>query len=78
LTLDPSTRNQNDNPITGKKQLVLMSEEQEIEMGKQYDPQVIALLVNMKMKTCWLLLKKKAQRLERFPTGPILNTILRF
>ncbi|MBW6533732.1 MAG: M48 family metalloprotease [Mariniphaga sp.] len=30
------------NPVTGKKQLMLMSEAQEIEMGKQYDPQVIS------------------------------------
>jgi predicted Zn-dependent protease len=30
------------NPVTGKRQLMLMSEAQEIEMGKQYDPQVIS------------------------------------
>ena len=30
------------NPVTGKKQLVLMSEEQEIALGQQTDPQVIA------------------------------------
>jgi len=30
------------NPVTGKKQLMFISEKQEIEMGKQYDPQVIA------------------------------------
>ena len=30
------------NPVTGKKQLVLMSEEQEIAMGKEADPQVVA------------------------------------
>jgi len=30
------------NPVTGKKQLMLMSEAQEIEMGRQYDPQVIS------------------------------------
>lgn len=29
------------NPVTGKRQLMLMSEEQEIKMGEQYDPQVI-------------------------------------
>ncbi len=29
------------NPVTGKKQLMLMSEAQEIEMGRQYDPQVV-------------------------------------
>ena len=28
--------------VTGKKQFMLISEKQEIEMGKQYDPQVIA------------------------------------
>jgi predicted Zn-dependent protease len=30
------------NPVTGKRQLMLMSESQEIEMGRQYDPQVIS------------------------------------
>jgi predicted Zn-dependent protease len=30
------------NPVTGKKQLMLVSEKQEIEMGRQYDPQVLA------------------------------------
>lgn len=30
------------NPVTGKKQLVLVSEEQEIAMGKEYDPSVVA------------------------------------
>lgn len=30
------------NPVTGKRQVVLMSEEQELEMGKEADPQIIA------------------------------------
>lgn len=30
------------NPVTGKKQIVFTSEAQEIEMGKSYDPQVVA------------------------------------
>lgn len=30
------------NPVTGKKQLMLMSEAQEVELGAQYDPTVIA------------------------------------
>jgi predicted Zn-dependent protease len=30
------------NPVTGKKQLMLMSEEQELQLGTSYDPQVIA------------------------------------
>ncbi len=30
------------NPVTGKKQVVLMTEEQEIAMGKEADPQIIA------------------------------------
>ncbi len=30
------------NPVTGKKQVVLMSENQEIAMGKEADPQIIA------------------------------------
>ncbi|MFO7824499.1 MAG: M48 family metalloprotease [Cyclobacterium sp.] len=30
------------NPVTGKKQLVLMSEKQEVEMGKSSDPEIMA------------------------------------
>lgn len=30
------------NPVTGKKQLTLMSEEQEIALGKESDPQIVA------------------------------------
>ncbi|MBD3628601.1 M48 family metalloprotease [Cyclobacterium sp.] len=30
------------NPVTGKKQLVFMSEKQEVEMGKSSDPEIIA------------------------------------
>ncbi len=30
------------NPVTGKKQLVLMSENQEIQMGKESDPEILA------------------------------------
>jgi len=30
------------NPVTGKKEIMLMSTSQEIEMGKSYDPQVVA------------------------------------
>ena len=30
------------NPVTGKRQIMLMSEEQEVQMGLTYDPQVVA------------------------------------
>ncbi|MFZ0280960.1 MAG: M48 family metalloprotease [Bacteroidales bacterium] len=30
------------NPVTGKRQLMLMSEEQEVQLGASYDPQVMA------------------------------------
>ncbi len=30
------------NPVTGKRQLMLMSEEQEVQLGMSYDPQVMA------------------------------------
>jgi predicted Zn-dependent protease len=30
------------NPVTGKQQMVLMSESQEIAMGKEADPQIVA------------------------------------
>lgn len=31
------------NPVTGKKQLVFISEKQEIAMGQEYDPQIVAM-----------------------------------
>ncbi|HMU04016.1 MAG TPA: hypothetical protein PJ990_10345, partial [Saprospiraceae bacterium] len=30
------------NPVTGKRELSLMSESQEIAMGKEYDPSIVA------------------------------------
>ena len=30
------------NPVSGKRQVVLMSEAQEIAMGKEADPQIVA------------------------------------
>ena len=30
------------NPVTGRNQFMLVSEKQELEMGRQYDPQVIS------------------------------------
>ena len=30
------------NPVTGKKQLMLMSEQQELAMGAGYDPEVLS------------------------------------
>jgi predicted Zn-dependent protease len=32
------------NPVTGEKEISLVSESQEIQMGKEYDPQVVASL----------------------------------
>lgn len=32
------------NPVTGKRQIVFVSEEQELAMGKQYNPQVVATM----------------------------------
>ncbi|MDM8002876.1 MAG: peptidase M48, partial [Bacteroidota bacterium] len=30
------------NPVTGRKQIMLMSESQEVQLGLSYDPQVMA------------------------------------
>ena len=40
--LSASFSNCSRNPVTGKRQVVLMSTEQEIQMGKEADPQIIA------------------------------------
>ncbi len=47
------------NPVTGKSQVVLMSEAQEIAMGKEADPQIIAQFGLYQDKACRILLLKR-------------------
>ncbi len=51
------------NPVTGKKQLMLMSEEQEVAMGLQYDPQVIATFGEYKKDDLQRFLQQKGNEM---------------
>lgn len=61
------------NPVTGKKQIVLMSEEQEIAMGKEADPEIVAqygLYENMALQD---FITKKGKEMAAISHRPNLN-----
>jgi len=61
------------NPVTGKKEVMLMSEAQEISMGKAYDPQVVAsfgLYEDEKMQT---FINEKGKEMGAISHRPHLN-----
>ncbi len=61
------------NPVTGKKEVILMSEAQEISMGKAYDPQVVAsfgLYEDEKMQT---FINEKGKEMGAISHRPQLN-----
>jgi predicted Zn-dependent protease len=51
------------NPVTGKKQLMFMSMDQEASMGKEYDPQVMATFGEYKDQSILALIKKKGNEM---------------
>lgn len=53
------------NPVTGKKQLVLMSEKQEIAMGQEADPQIVAAYGLYEDKTLQDFINQKGQEMAR-------------
>jgi predicted Zn-dependent protease len=53
------------NPVTGKKQVMLMTESQEVEMGAQYDPQVIATFGEYKNDQLLAFLQARADEMGR-------------
>ncbi len=61
------------NPVTGKKQLVLMSEEQEIAMGKQADPEIIAQFGLYQDKGLQDLITQKGKAMAAISHRPNLN-----
>jgi len=61
------------NPVTGKKEINLMSEKKEIAMGKQYDPSIVAsygLYEDTKMQK---FIDEKGQEMARISHRPHLN-----
>ncbi|MEE4287664.1 MAG: M48 family metalloprotease [Mariniphaga sp.] len=61
------------NPVTGKKQLMLMSEAQEIEMGKQYDPQVISTFGQYQDDQLLQLIQTKGDEMGKLSHRPHLQ-----
>lgn len=61
------------NPVTGKKQLMFMSEEQEIQLGFSYDPQVIATFGEYKSDNLHNFLKTKTTEMGKISHRPNLQ-----
>lgn len=61
------------NPVTGKSQVMFMSEEQEIQMGKEYDPQVVATFGEYKNDALLSLLNTKADEIGKISHRPNLE-----
>lgn len=53
------------NPVTGKKQLVLMSEKQEIAMGQEADPQIVAAYGSYEDKALQEFIDLKGQEMAQ-------------
>jgi len=61
------------NPVTGKKQLMLTSEAQEIQMGADYDPQVMATFGEYKHDALISLLNEKGAEMGKISHRPNLK-----
>ena len=61
------------NPVTGKKQLMLMSEQQEIRMGAEYDPQVIATFGEYTSEPMGTFIQEKADEMGKVSHRPGLK-----
>jgi len=61
------------NPVTGKRQLMLMSEAQEIEMGRQYDPEVIATFGEYKKDNLQAFIVEKGTEMGKISHRPHLE-----
>jgi len=61
------------NPVTGKKQLMLMTEEQEIAMGSNYDPSVIATFGLYENEELLNFITEKGKELGRISHRPNLE-----
>jgi predicted Zn-dependent protease len=61
------------NPVTGKKQLMFMSESQEIQMGSQYDPQVVATFGEYKNEVLQSFINQKGSEMGLISHRPKLK-----
>ena len=61
------------NPVTGKKEIMLMSEAQEIAMGKSYDPQVVASFGLYEDEQMQKFINEKGKEMGAISHRPHLN-----
>jgi predicted Zn-dependent protease len=61
------------NPVTGKRQLMLMSEAQEIAMGEQYDPQVVSTFGLYEDEQLMSLIQAKGDEMGKISHRPNLQ-----
>ena len=61
------------NPVTGKRQVVLMSEEQEIAMGKEADPQIIAQFGLYEDSSLQRFIREKGKQMAAISHRPNLD-----
>lgn len=61
------------NPVTGKRQLVFMSEAQEIQMGREYDPQIVGAFGEYHNEAMLSLLQNRANEMGLISHRPKLQ-----
>lgn len=61
------------NPVTGKKDLMLISKEQEVEMGREADPQVIAYFGLYKDEALQRFIQEKGEQMAAISHRPELE-----
>jgi predicted Zn-dependent protease len=61
------------NPVTGRRQLMLMSERQEIRLGQEYDPQIISAFGLYENKPLLALIEEKGREMARISHRPELE-----
>ena len=61
------------NPVTGKKQLVFMSEDQEIALGKQADPSIVAMYRLYQDDQLQNFINEQGQKMAKISHRPHLN-----
>jgi predicted Zn-dependent protease len=65
------------NPVTGKRQIVLMSESQELAMGQEADPQVVAQFGLYPDSALQRFIREKGQQMAAISHRPNINWTFR-
>ncbi len=61
------------NPVTGKRQLMLVSERQEIQMGLEYDPQIISVFGEYENEALLAFIEEKGNEMGKISHRPDLE-----